>query len=157
MNHVSVSPTDGNGPTQGQRKTLTRVGIEPTTFGLVLSNHYVHTGYHEMRTHRRDSVHVLAVTRAVVLEICSRRRFIFKMSTNRGKGKNNSFSMIFFFPIKGMKVQQENYKLRFSDCTLGGSRSKLTVSGTRCHETYQFIVGTILNLYTYINGLIPRW
>ena len=33
MNHVSVSPTDGNGPTQGQRKTLTRVGIEPTTFG----------------------------------------------------------------------------------------------------------------------------
>ena len=34
MNHVSVSSTDGNGPTQGQRKTLTRVGIEPTTFGL---------------------------------------------------------------------------------------------------------------------------
>ena len=29
MNHVSVSPTDGNGPTQGQRQTLTRVGIEP--------------------------------------------------------------------------------------------------------------------------------
>ena len=27
MNHVSVSPTDGNEPTQGQRKTLTRVGI----------------------------------------------------------------------------------------------------------------------------------
>ena len=27
MKHVSVSPTDGNGPTQGQRKTLTRVGI----------------------------------------------------------------------------------------------------------------------------------
>ena len=36
MKHVSVSPTDGNGPTQGQRKTLTRVGIEPTTFGLDL-------------------------------------------------------------------------------------------------------------------------
>ena len=36
MNHVSVSPTDGNGPTQGHRKTLTRVGIEPTTFGLDL-------------------------------------------------------------------------------------------------------------------------
>ena len=35
MNHVSVSPTNGNGPTQEQRKTLTRVGIEPTTFGLV--------------------------------------------------------------------------------------------------------------------------
>ena len=34
MNHVSVSPTDGNGPKQGQRKTLTRVGIEPTAFGL---------------------------------------------------------------------------------------------------------------------------
>ena len=27
MNHVSVSPTDGNGPTQGQRKAPTRVGI----------------------------------------------------------------------------------------------------------------------------------
>ena len=36
MNHVSVSPTDGNGPTQGHRQTLTRVGIEPTTFGLDL-------------------------------------------------------------------------------------------------------------------------
>ena len=34
MNHVSVSPTDGNGPTQGQRKTLTRVGIEPEGRGL---------------------------------------------------------------------------------------------------------------------------
>ena len=33
---MSVSPTDGTGPTQGQRKTLTRVGIEPTTFGLDL-------------------------------------------------------------------------------------------------------------------------
>ena len=31
---MSGSPTNGNGPTQGQRKTLTRVGIEPTTFGL---------------------------------------------------------------------------------------------------------------------------
>ena len=27
VNHVSASPTNGNGPTQGQRKTLTRVGI----------------------------------------------------------------------------------------------------------------------------------
>ena len=34
VNHVSFSPTSGNGPTKGQRKTLTRVGIEPTTFGL---------------------------------------------------------------------------------------------------------------------------
>ena len=34
MYHVSISPTDGNGPTQGQRLTLTRVGIEPTTFGF---------------------------------------------------------------------------------------------------------------------------
>ena len=25
MNHVSVSPTDGNGPTQGQGKALTRL------------------------------------------------------------------------------------------------------------------------------------
>ena len=31
MNHVSVSPTDGNDPAQGQRKSLIRVGIEPTT------------------------------------------------------------------------------------------------------------------------------
>ena len=36
MKHVSVSPTDGTGPTQGQRKTLNKVGIEPTTFGLDL-------------------------------------------------------------------------------------------------------------------------
>ena len=28
MNHVSVSLTNGNGPTPGQRKTLTRVGNE---------------------------------------------------------------------------------------------------------------------------------
>ena len=34
MNHLSVSPTNENGPTQGQRKTLTRAGIEPTTFGV---------------------------------------------------------------------------------------------------------------------------
>ena len=34
MNHVSVSPTNGNDRTKGQRKILTRVGIEPTTFGL---------------------------------------------------------------------------------------------------------------------------
>ena len=34
MNHVSVSAANGNGPTRGQRKTLTRVGIEPMTFGL---------------------------------------------------------------------------------------------------------------------------
>ena len=32
IDHVNVSPTDAIGPTQGQRKTLTRVGIEPTTF-----------------------------------------------------------------------------------------------------------------------------
>ena len=34
IDHVSISPTDGIEPTQGQRKTLTRVSIEPTTFGL---------------------------------------------------------------------------------------------------------------------------
>ena len=45
MNHVSVSPTDGNGPTQGQRKTLTRVGIEPTTFGLDLTLFDIKTDY----------------------------------------------------------------------------------------------------------------
>ena len=33
INHVSVSPTDGTGPTQGKRKTLTRAVIEPTTSG----------------------------------------------------------------------------------------------------------------------------
>ena len=32
VDHVSISPTDGIGPTQEQRKTMTRVGIEPTTF-----------------------------------------------------------------------------------------------------------------------------
>ena len=90
----------------GSKQRLCTLIVPPRP--SILSNHYVHTGYHEMRTHRRDSVHVLAVTRAVVLEIRSRRRFIFKMSSNRGKGKNNSFSIIYFFPIKGMKVQQEN-------------------------------------------------
>ena len=34
VNHVSVSPNNEIGITQGQRKTLTRVGIEPTTFGF---------------------------------------------------------------------------------------------------------------------------
>ena len=34
MNHVCVSPTNRNGSTQEQRKTLTRLGIEPTTFGF---------------------------------------------------------------------------------------------------------------------------
>ena len=41
--HVSVSPTDGIGPTQGQRKTLSRVGIEPTTFEFDHSFGYVDT------------------------------------------------------------------------------------------------------------------
>ena len=31
-----IHPSIGIGPTQGQRKTLTRVGFEPTTFGLDL-------------------------------------------------------------------------------------------------------------------------
>ena len=34
VNHVSVSPTNAIEPTQRQRKTLARVGIEPTTFAL---------------------------------------------------------------------------------------------------------------------------
>ena len=29
-----IHPSAGIGPAQGQRKTLTRVGFEPTTFGL---------------------------------------------------------------------------------------------------------------------------
>ena len=33
-NHVSVSPSKWKWATQGQRKTLTRAGIEPTIFGL---------------------------------------------------------------------------------------------------------------------------
>ena len=35
MNHVSVSPTYGNGPTQGQRKTLTMVEIDSLCHGCV--------------------------------------------------------------------------------------------------------------------------
>ena len=31
---MSIGPTNGNEPTQGQRKTLTKVGIEATTFRL---------------------------------------------------------------------------------------------------------------------------
>ena len=33
VNHGSVSPTNGIGPTPGKKKNLTGVGIEPTTFG----------------------------------------------------------------------------------------------------------------------------
>ena len=36
MNHLSVSPTDGNGPTQGQRKTLTKVGVGQTLVRVFL-------------------------------------------------------------------------------------------------------------------------
>ena len=49
---------------------------------LIQSNHYVHTGYHEMRTHRRDSVHVLAVTWADVLKVALDER-----CQVQGKGK----------------------------------------------------------------------
>ena len=62
MNHVSVSPTDGNGPTQGQRKTLTRVGIEPTTFGLDLrrSTHFMKSNSAlRMRQHTFSKVTVI--------------------------------------------------------------------------------------------------
>ena len=61
MNHVSVSPTDGNGPTQGQRKTLTRVGIDPgQSFSLSLCGpisisranaHMVHMGLKSSTSH----------------------------------------------------------------------------------------------------------
>ena len=53
MNHVSVSPTDGNGPTQGQRKTLTRVGIEPTTFGL---DQYKLNCWHDRQGMNKDTL-----------------------------------------------------------------------------------------------------
>ena len=67
INHVGVSPTNGNGPTQGQGRTLTRVGIETTTFGLDhrvgspslcgpisisrANAHMVHTGYKASTSH----------------------------------------------------------------------------------------------------------
>ena len=35
MNHVSVTPTNGNGPTQGQRKTLTSVELNPRPSGSI--------------------------------------------------------------------------------------------------------------------------
>ena len=35
MNHVSVSPTYGNEPTQEERRILTRVGIEPKVVGSI--------------------------------------------------------------------------------------------------------------------------
>ena len=38
MNHVSVSPTNGNGTTQGQRKTLTSEAMEKLNFGLPKRN-----------------------------------------------------------------------------------------------------------------------
>ena len=44
MDHVSVSPTHGIGPTQGQRKTLTRVGIEPTI--IIMAIHKIPDGPH---------------------------------------------------------------------------------------------------------------
>ena len=36
LSHLSASSSKGNGPTQlqGERKTLTRVGFEPTTYGV---------------------------------------------------------------------------------------------------------------------------
>ena len=34
LSHLSFSPCKGNVPTQGQRKCLTRVGFEPTTWGI---------------------------------------------------------------------------------------------------------------------------
>ena len=45
MNHVSVSPTDGNGPTQGQRKTLTNVCLteeqQPQTYCIEIFNCHI--------------------------------------------------------------------------------------------------------------------
>ena len=62
MNHVSVSPTDGNGPTQGERKTLTRVGTDHPgqSFSLSLCGpisisranaHMVHMGLKSSTSH----------------------------------------------------------------------------------------------------------
>ena len=41
MNHVRVSPTDGNGPTQGQPETLTRVGIRSPLLNRLTYNKHV--------------------------------------------------------------------------------------------------------------------
>ena len=64
---MSVSPTNGIGPTQGQRKTLTRVGIEPTTFGFdhrcsptELQGHTSHPG-------QRKSLHKLIRFALIIL------------------------------------------------------------------------------------------
>ena len=44
VNHVSVSPTNGIGDTQGQRKTLTRLGIEPPNSISRANAHMVYMG-----------------------------------------------------------------------------------------------------------------
>ena len=54
MNHVSVSPTNGNGLTQGQRKTLIRVGIMSLCGPISISRanaHMVHMGYKTSTSH----------------------------------------------------------------------------------------------------------
>ena len=54
-------------PTGNSEKCEPQMGFEPTTIldlfvnyiitQVILQNHYVHPGSHEMRTHRRRSVH----------------------------------------------------------------------------------------------------
>ena len=57
VNHVSVSPTKGIGPTQGQKKTLTRVGIlTPVSFSLSLCgpNSISRANPHMVKTGRKQ-------------------------------------------------------------------------------------------------------
>ena len=77
-----------------------------------------------MRTQRRDSVHVLAVTRAGVLKVALDGRY-----QVQGKGKNFFSILIQVY----LRVIIESWPGN-SDCTCDGSRSKLTVSGMSCHE-----------------------
>ena len=69
---MNVSPTDGTGPTQGQRKTLIRVGIEPTTFGFVFgSKHKAGTCNNResaIKDHAENMEHDICVNCVQILE-----------------------------------------------------------------------------------------
>ena len=52
----------GNRPTKGQRKTLTRVGIEPTTFGLDHIRREQVMGIEECQIHDNEHVQIQGVT-----------------------------------------------------------------------------------------------
>ena len=64
MNHVSVCPTNENGPTQGQRKTLTRVGIEPTTVVVVVV--VTHPVSNDKSKHLKIDVTVMSIINMIL-------------------------------------------------------------------------------------------